>query len=266
MSGRRRSIGILRLALATLAAASSPGAFAGAFLQAPDQGIVIAGGAFSDAVRAYDAAGRLVPVAAWRKFELTSYAEYGVTDWLTAIASPSLFTFPQDPPGQSRSATAIAEAGARVKAYEWDGNVFSAQILLRAPLGGASARVFADTTRFAQADLRVGYGRGFDLFGFRAFSDLQIGARTGGLFGHEARVDATLGLWAREDLLVLLQSFSAATPASWRRVRYLQEKVAGSAVYWFTPTIGLQVGATAALRGVNSSAERGGFTALWYRF
>ncbi len=244
MSGRRRSIGILRLALATLAAASSPGAFAGAFLQAPDQGIVIAGGAFSDAVRAYDAAGRLVPVAAWRKFELTSYAEYGVTDWLTAIA----------------------EAGARVKAYEWDGNVFSAQILLRAPLGGASARVFADTTRFAQADLRVGYGRGFDLFGFRAFSDLQIGARTGGLFGHEARVDATLGLWAREDLLVLLQSFSAATPASWRRVRYLQEKVAGSAVYWFTPTIGLQVGATAALRGVNSSAERGGFTALWYRF
>ena len=161
---------------------------------------------------------------------------------------------------------AITKAGARVKAYEWDGNVWLAQILLRAPLGGASARVFADTTRFAQADFRVGYGRGFDLFCFRAFSDLQIGTRSGGLFGHEARVDSTLGLWACDDLLVLLQGFAAATPQGWKRVCYLQQKAQASTVYWLTSSIGLQLGATAALRGVNSSAERGGFTALWYRF
>lgn len=239
---------------------------AGAFLQPPDQGIVIVGGAFAEAKRAYDPYGRLAPVAAWRKLEATAYAEYGVTDWLTAIASPSLFAFRQDPPGQSRSATAVAEVGARVRIYEWDGNVLSAQALVRAPLAGEAARAFADTTRFAQADLRVGYGRGFELFGFRAFSDTQIGLRTNGLFGHQARVDSTLGVWARDDVLILAQSFTAATPAGWNRVRYLQQKVSGSAVYWLTPAIGLQVGALTSLRSVNAGAERGGFSALWVRF
>ena len=94
-----------------LAVVCSRSVQAGAFLQKPGEGVIIVGGAFTDAVRAYDAIGRLVPVAPWRKFELTTYAEYGVTDWLTAIASPSLFVFRQAPPGPNQAATGVAEAG-----------------------------------------------------------------------------------------------------------------------------------------------------------
>jgi hypothetical protein len=41
---------------------------AGAFLQKPDEGVLIVTGTFTDSVRAYDRAGHLVPVAHWRKF------------------------------------------------------------------------------------------------------------------------------------------------------------------------------------------------------
>ena len=239
---------------------------AGAFLQPPDQGILIMGGAFTDAVRAYDSFGRLVPVAHWRKFELTTYAEYGLTDWLTTIASPSLFVFRQDPPGHGRQATGIAEAGARARVYEWGESILSGQVMVRAPLAGASARPFADTTRFVQVDARLAWGHGFEIFGFRAFSDLQVGFRSSGNFGNEARIDGTLGIWAFAPLLLLFQSFTAATPGRIGQVAYLSQKAQVSAVYWVTPSVGLQVGGLFALRGVNSDAERGVFSALWMKF
>ena len=259
-------LGLRRAAGALVVLCASVGAEAGAFLQKPDEGIVIMGGAFTDAVRAYDAFGRLVPVAAWRKFELTTYAEYGVTDWLTAIASPSLFAFRQDPPGQNRQAIGIAEAGARVRILEWGDNILSGQVMVRAPLAGASARPFADTTRFVQVDARAAWGRGFELWGFRAFSDLQVGFRSNGNYGHEARIDGTLGVWAFEPLLLLFQTFTAATPGPVGRSLYLSQKAQVSAVYWVTPSIGVQIGGVFGLGGVNSDAGRGGFSALWVKF
>ena len=257
---------LLRAAILGVLLFGSPAVRAGAFLQKPGEGIVIVGGAFTDAVRAYDSAGRLVPVAHWRKFELTTYAEYGLSEAITVIASPSLFVFRQNPPGQSRSATGIAEAGVRARLVEWDGNILSGQVVVRAPLAGQSARPFADTTRFMQTDVRLAWGRGFELAGFAVFSDLQIGFRSNGVFGHEGRMDATLGAWVMPDWLLLLQSFTTVTPGGLVRARYLQQKVAASAVYWVTSTMGVQVGGFLGLPGINSAAERGAFTAVWLRF
>lgn len=240
---------------------------AGAFLQPPGEGLVIVGGAFTDAVRAYDASGRLVPVAPWRKFELTSYAEYGITDWLTAVASPSLFVFRQDPPGQkNRSATGVAEVGGRVRLFDWSGGVVSGQAIVRAPLAGSAARPFADTTRFMQIDARLAIGHNFELFGFKAFSDLQVGFRSTGNFGHQARIDGTLGVFPIEPVLLLFQTFTTTTPGRIGQSLYLQQKAAASAVWWITPAIGLQAGGLLGLKGVNSGAERGAFSALWMRF
>lgn len=239
---------------------------AGAFLEKPGEGAAIIGGAFTDTVRAYDRYGRLVPVAPWQKFELTSYGEYGITDWLTGVASPSLFLFHQDGPQRSQVAAEIAEAGARVRLYQWDNSILSGQVIVRAPLAGMSARPFADTTRFVQVDARVGWGNGFELFGFKAFNDLQIGFRSNGNFGHEVRIDGTLGVWAFDPLLVLLQSFTIVTPGRIGSSLYLSQKVQLSAVYWITPTIGVQFGGLFGLKGVNSGAERGAVSALWVRF
>ena len=66
-------------------------AWAGAFMQPPGHGQIIAELAFSEAEVAYDALGRAGAIPAWRKFELSTYAEYGLTEFVTLIGDPSVW-------------------------------------------------------------------------------------------------------------------------------------------------------------------------------
>ena len=60
--------------------------------------------------------------------------------------------------------------------------------------------------------------------------------------------------------------FTAVTPGRIGRSFYLSQKIQISAVYWITPSIGVQVGGLLGQRGVNTGAERGAFSAVWVRF
>src|SRR5947209_4201678 len=150
------------------------GAQAGPWLESPGQGQVIFSGSFSDSLRAYDLRGRLAPVSSYKKFELTAYLEYGAMEQVTLIATPSVLDFRAKPPGQSYVGMGVLEAGARVKLYEIDEWIFSAQATLREATNTRS-RIFLDTGRGLQADMRLLIGRTFTLLGFPAFSSLEIG-------------------------------------------------------------------------------------------
>src|SRR5665213_2208422 len=76
-------------AFAVLVFGSSGDADAAAFLEPAGQGQVIVTTSFTDSANAFDASGRLVPVASYRKFELNAWMDYGLTDWLTLIVDPS---------------------------------------------------------------------------------------------------------------------------------------------------------------------------------
>jgi hypothetical protein len=71
------------VAAAGLGAAGIEAAWGGAWLMPPGEGQVIAYTAFSESNRAFDDQGHLIPVPAYKKFELGAYVEYGVTNWLT---------------------------------------------------------------------------------------------------------------------------------------------------------------------------------------
>ena len=58
-------------------------AWASAWLLPPGDGQIITYAGFSDSTRAFDGHGNLIPVPDYQKFELGTYVEYGVTDWLT---------------------------------------------------------------------------------------------------------------------------------------------------------------------------------------
>ena len=58
-----------------------------------------------------DSFGSARAIPAWRKFELSTYAEYGLTEFVTLIGDPSWFTFRAKPPGVSRTRLGAAEAG-----------------------------------------------------------------------------------------------------------------------------------------------------------
>jgi hypothetical protein len=135
---------ILGFSLALLAAASGligagiEAAWAGAWLMPPGDGQVIADTFFSDSTYAFDANGHLIPVPSYRKFELGSYIEYGLTNWLTLVASPSYDRIQNPPPGQSYNGLGESEIAARVGLYRTDTSVLSLQAGLRTPLPSMS--------------------------------------------------------------------------------------------------------------------------------
>ena len=255
----------LRILVTSVILFLAAGARAGAWLEPPGQGEVILGGTFSDSLRAYDANGRLAPVSSYKKFELTAYAEYGATDATTLIAAPSVLDFRARPPGESYAGMGVLEAGGRVKLYEYEEWIFSAQATLREATS-ARSRIFLDTGHGVQADARLLIGRTFTLLGFPAFSSLEIGYRSPGGFGHEIRADATLGIRPVEKVLVLLQAFNISAVHTTPLYPTRSNKLAASIVYDITQSISLQVGGIIGLPGVNTTTERGVISAVWYRF
>jgi len=58
-------------------------AWGSAWLLPPGDGQIITYSDFSDSTRAFDSHGNLIPVPSYQKFELGTYLEYGLTDWLS---------------------------------------------------------------------------------------------------------------------------------------------------------------------------------------
>lgn len=257
---------MLRFILVVVAFFAPGFAWAGAFMQPPEHGQIIAELAFSEANIGYDALGRAGAIPAWRKFELSTYAEYGLTEFVTLIGDPSWFTFRAKPPGVSRTRLGAAEAGARVRLVEWGDGVVSAQATARLAPAGRSAAAYLDMRETAQADIRLLYGRKMEVFGFAGYVDLQIGFRTRAAFGHQLRFDATWAVRPSERTTLMLQSFTAITPGRLGDRFMMSQKLKASVVYDLTEALALQVGGQMAMRGVNSAAERGIVAAVWWKF
>ncbi|MFV0281669.1 MAG: hypothetical protein ACK5JM_13035 [Rhodoblastus sp.] len=235
-------------------------------MQAAGRGQVIAELAFSEARLSYDAFGRGVVIPAWRKFELSTYAEYGLNDFVTLIGEPSWFTFRAQPPGRRDTRAAAGEAGARVRLLEWGDSVISAQATARYATGGRWAAGFYDMRDRVQIDARLLYGRKIEISGLAGYVDLQMGVRTRAVFGHQLRFDATYAIRPFARTTLMLQSFTTIVPGRLGDRFMLQQKMKASVVYDLTDALSVQLGGLVALRGVNSSAERGIVTALWWKF
>lgn len=261
---------------------------AGAWLYPQGAGQVIVTTTFADARNAYDASGRLIRTPSYRKFETRAYIEHGVADGVTfvgeagymdfrgaAISSDYLQTLigeakaglpltPQQPSGPHYSGFGVGAAGLRVRLLEYGPYVVSLEASLRA--ASAPARRYLDMRDAAQADARVLVGRATEILGVPGFIDAQFGYRSRGQNGDEARVDLTYGLRPLPQILLLAQSFTALTPRGGRAGLVASQKFQVGGVYDLTANISVQIGAVAALGGVNSPAERGLISAVWLRY
>jgi hypothetical protein len=268
---------------------AAPTARGGAFLWPEGQGQIILTTTFSNANKAYDARGRLIDTPSYRKFETQAYLEYGVLDWLTIVGQPSYMNFHgassqldhlsllteqaklgaplsiRGPPGPHYAGLGVSSLGARLRLLELGRYVVSLEASLRAAT--PSAQTFLDMRDALQADVRLQLGRSIDVLGIPGFCDAQIGYRTRARNGEgEIRADVTYGLRPLPGVLLLAQSFSALTPGKLHENFMYSQKFQVSAVYDVTRNVSLQIGALAALQGVNSSAERGLIAGLWRRF
>jgi hypothetical protein len=276
------------LLLFSVSIIASSDARGGAFLWPEGRGQIIVTTTFSNANKAYDSHGRLIQTPSYRKFETQAYVEYGALDWLTLVGESSYMNFHggssqfdhlsllineakagaplslKGPGGPRYTGLGVGSLGARVRLFEFKSYIVSLEAKLR--VATPSARRFLDMRDELQAEARLLIGRPIEVFGVHGFWDAQIGYRMRGQSGDEIRADFTYGLRPWGELLLLAQSFTAATPGKSRDRFMYSQKFQVSAVYDVTTDVSLQVGALAALQGINSSAERGVLSALWYRF
>jgi hypothetical protein len=230
-------------------------------------GRIIAGLGFSGTTKAFDAHGRLIPVPSYQKFELGTYVEYGLKDWLTILASPSLDLTRQA--GQALGVPGIdeSEIGARVQLYRTNEHVVSIEggFLSR---GTAFNEAGARESRATAFDLRLLAAQNFNLAYMPAFVDLQGGRRfyTENQPG-EWHIDVTLGLRPFPALLLLVQNFNViqiGTTPVWPRQTY--HKLQLSFAYELSPQWSVQMGGFRTIMGMNAGREIGPFIGFWYRF
>ncbi len=257
---------------ALIAALSASPARAGALLLPEGQGQLIVTTTFADARNAYDSSGRLIKTPSYRKFEVAGYVEYGAADWLTVVgqggamdfhgsnATPSVLPSPTP----DYRGLGIGSIGARTRLGEWGGFYFS----LEASVRGAShaAETYLDMRDAVQFDARLQMFHALDFWGLPGFLDAQLGYRTRGQNGDEARGDLTLGVRPRPDVMVMAQSFTAISPWPGAANHVAAQKFQLSGVYDLNKTFSLQLGLVLAPFGVNSPAERGVTSAVWARF
>jgi hypothetical protein len=258
-------------AAAVSLAASNPvtPARAGAWLMPPGKGQIITGAAFAGTSRAFDSRGRLIPVPYYKKFELGTYIEYGLTERLTLVAAPAYDKIRAPPPAQSYNGLGESAFGARFGVYRDPSTIVAVQAAVLTPGPSiADATGPFDPRRSLGFDFRGMIGRSFEITTMPAFVDVQGGYRyyTQGQPG-EWRVDLTFGLRPLPRLLWLVQTFSAYSAASGGGfVRYSWHKLASSLVFDLDSRWAVQCGAFMTLAGVDAGRERGLYSAIWYRF
>ncbi len=256
---------MLGLILASVPAATQD-AYASAFLQPVGEGDVITATEFSDSTRAFDQNGKLIPIPAYRKFELASYIEYGLLDRLTLIAQPFYESARQDDTAVSTPGT---EIGARYGVAEFGPTVVSLQGLLHIPFKpGQSPQGGFDEDDVFSGDLRLLVGHTFAVDGMPSFVDLQGGYRWQGEgVPDEWHADFTAGIRPQPRLLFMLQTFvTMANQAAAAYGPYSYTKLQQSLVYDVSRDWSLQGGFFETVVGVNAGRELGPMVAVWYHF
>ena len=257
---------IVRVAVAVAVCLFGGSARAGAFLLGDGETQIIAAGRFSGAAIEFDARGRARPLPAYRKFELTARAEYGLTRDLTLIfQTGGEHVGSRAAPGARETGLAVSEIGARARLANPGDAVVSAQIVGLAP--GTLGRIGFDEARRAGFDARLLVGTTFTAFGVAGFAGLEGGYRARGGGSSEWRVETTLGWRFSERWLVLTQAyFAAGRESAVSHRNFLRLKSEMSAVLRINSRWSMQLGVGGTTFGRNCAREAGPFAAVWARF
>jgi hypothetical protein len=224
------------------------------------------------AERGFDGDGDASLDADFEKIESSTFVEWGATQRLTLFAQPVVqHVTLRAPSGNIEEATGFAssQVGARWLLGRPLGGVVSLQGAIVAP--GVTENV--DNARLGEggvaSELRLLMGRGWGGAERGVFVDGQVGYRWRyDDFPDEARLDATFGIRASREWMLLAQSFSA-----WRDDELLIglpesriHKAQLSVVRRLSETWSVQVGGYGTYAGRNVVEERAAFASLWMRF
>jgi hypothetical protein len=249
--------------------ASPCAAFAGAWTLPQGGGQALLTTTASTANSAFDGSG-LNPTARYNKLELQGLLEYGITDQLTVIGAPGLQHVDIAAPTDARrTGLGYTEFGGRYRLLQAESWVLSGQATMRVPGTNATSNPAAIGYTGVETDIRGLFGYGFKLRAMPAFVDLQVAQRfRAGGPPNELRADATFGLQAAPQWLLLAQSFNVVSEGagSVPFASYAYYKLQLSAVYSLTAAVSLQLGGFTTYAGRNALQENGVVFGAWYRY
>jgi hypothetical protein len=258
-------------ALLLMAALAAPWqATAGAWTQPQGSTLFIGTATFTDANEGLRDGFKTRSLPDYRKLETALLIEHGVTDWLTAIATPTLrWTRVGSPASDSFFGLGYTDLGARVRLWRDDSSVLSVQAVGRIP-GAADDSAPAEIGNTdPELDLRVLFGRGFSAGGRPAFVNVEGAYRLRAEEPpNEFRADLTFGIQPAERWLLLAQSFTVVSDGAGQRPfdDYWYTKAQFSAVHELWPGLSLQVGVVTTYAGHNALRETGALIGIWRQF
>lgn len=257
--------------------ASATGAHANAFNLDQGDGRVIISSFFTASPKQFDDNGHVVNAPDYNQFNIYVNGEYGLTDKLNLIVSPSFRSIQIEGPDNDSVGLGYTDLGLRYQIAKGSNWVVGGQGLVRIPGTGRDVGIAQIGNQDAQFDLRGVAGLTFG----QTFVNAEAGYRfRTGRPPNEIHADLTVGTHVTPKLMVLgsvqntisdgrgsARPFSIGGGQTFNyNYAYRYHDVSLSAVYALSPRFSLQAGATATVAGRNALRQRGPFVGLWYRF
>lgn len=253
-------------ALALLAAAP---AGASSWTQKKGETAIYLTGIYSNSDRGFDADGRTVDIDDYEKIEAYLLVEYGITDDLTVLATPSYRHVGIAGRDDDTTGLGYTEVGARYRVAHGDRWVASLQGSARIPGERRRDSLAQVGSTDAEYDFRGLVGGSFRVGGMDGFVDVQGGYRLrDGDPPNEWRADISLGIRPAAKLQVIGQVFNTVSDGRGRGVfpSYRYHNANLSLVHDVSERVSFQLGALATLGGRNALRERGLTAGMWFRF
>lgn len=178
-------------------------AHAGAWTMPKGEGLFIGQATYFTSEHFFDLDGKKIDQPTFRKFELQPYAEYGVTDWLTAGGSAYLHSVDQS--ARYNAGIGDPELWARLRLHTFgNGDVLSIQPLVKLPSYYADDDIPRGGSRSTDLELSVLYGTNWQLLDFTGYTDTRLGyrVRSRGL-NDQYRIDQSFGVNVTDHLLLI---------------------------------------------------------------
>lgn len=233
------------------------------------KGRIIITGIFSHSGKTYDNDGKPVSGPDYDKSEIYVQAEYGLTDDLTLILTPSFRRVVIEGPGEDSSGLGYTEMGARYKVAGGGNFVVSAQATARIP-GQKSRDVAAQIgSTDPEYDFRGQVGKSFTLGGLQGFAIGEAGYRfRAGDPPNEFHGDFTVGIKPVAKWTIMASSYNTWSDGSgqgfFRTHRY--NNIYSGLVYEANEKVSLQFGGLATISGESALRERGAYLGMWLHF
>jgi len=240
-------------------------------------GRIVFNGYYTASPKQFNDKGNVVNGADYSQYNAYAVTEYGLTDRLNILVTPSFRSVEVEGSGNNSTGLGYTDLGARYEVAKGDHWVFDVQGLVRIPGTGRDVGVAQIGNKDTQYDMRAlaGYTFGKSFVALEGSYRLRSGRPP-----NEVHADVTLGTRPTDKLLLLASVYNTFSDGkgSARPIdngdgtsfsydyKYRYHDAFLSAVYSLNSRVAVQVGGTGTIGGRNALRQRGGLIGLWYTF